>query len=123
MDLQTVLFSVLGVILTALGTWIAERIIAWINAKLDGDKNAKYLVDAVNIVTGAVKATYQTYVQSLKDKGLFDKDAQDKALKSARNIAVEQLTEGTKNYIIEHYGDLETWITNAIESVLYDLKK
>ncbi len=122
MEWQNILFSVLGVALTALVSWGAERLIAFINVKLANTKHAKYLTDAVDIIVGAVKSTYQTYVQTLKDKDVFTAEAQKEALSKAKNIALAQMTSDVKNYITKNFGDVEFWIYNTAESIIYDLK-
>lgn len=96
--------------------------IAFLNAKIKNTKAVGYLTAAVNIVSNAVKVTYQTYVQSLKDKDMFTAEAQKEALSQAVNQAQSQLTAEVKSYITENFGDITAWITSQIEAVLYDLK-
>lgn len=122
MNWQTILLSVISIVLTALVSWGAERLIALINTKLANSKFAKYLTSAVDVVTRSVKATYQTYVESLKDKNMFTPEAQKEALLKAEKMALAQLTEDSKKWIETNFGDVKTWITNTIESVIYDLK-
>lgn len=122
MNWQTILLSVISIVLTALVSWGAERLIALINTKLANSKFAKYLTSAVDVVTRSVKATYQTYVESLKDKNMFTPEAQKEALLKAGEMALAQLTEDSKKWIETNFGDVKTWITNTIESVIYDLK-
>ena len=122
MNWQTILLSVISIVLTALVSWGAERLIALINTKLANSKFAKYLTSAVDVFTRSVKATYQTYVESLKDKNMFTPEAQKEALLKAGEMALAQLTEDSKKWIETNFGDVKTWITNTIESVIYDLK-
>jgi len=122
MDWQSILFTVIKIVLTVVLSWASERLIVFINEKLKDTKYAKYLTDAVDIVTRAVKTTYQTYVEALKDKNAFTKEAQKEALSQAVAIVKTQLNDEAKAYIEGNFGDLEAWIVNCIESVLYDLK-
>lgn len=122
MDWQSILLTAVSIVLTAVVSWLTQRLITWINSKMSNSKNAKYLTDAVEIVARAVKVTYQTYVQALKDKNMFDKAAQLQALTQARNMVLSQLSRDTKNYIASNFGDIESWISNMIESTIYDLK-
>lgn len=122
MDWQSILFTVIKIVLTVVLSWASERLIVYINEKLKDTKYAKYLTDAVDIVTRAVKTTYQTYVEALKDKNAFTKEAQKEALSQAVAIVKTQLNDEAKAYIEGNFGDLEAWIVNCIESVLYDLK-
>lgn len=96
MNWQTILFSIISIALTALVGWGAERLIALINAKLANTKYAKYLTNAVKIITRAVKTTYQTYVSSLKDNHIFTAEAQKEALSKVGSVALSQMTEETK---------------------------
>lgn len=123
MDIQTILLSALSIVITALVTWGTERLIALINSKIKNTKYAKYLADSVDIVSRAVKTTYQTYVEALKDKNMFTSDAQVEALNKAKDIAISQLSTEMKTFIESNFGDMEKWLTSTIESVIYDLKK
>lgn len=122
MSWQSILFSVIGIILTAFVGWGSQRLIAFIDEKIKNIKFAKCLKNAVEIVARAVKTTYQTFVQTLKDKGEFDKESQIQALEQAKNIVLKQLSDDLKTFISENFGDVETWIQNTIESSIYDLK-
>ena len=122
MDWQSILLSIVSIVLTALVSWLTQRLITWINSKISNSKNAKYLTDAIEVVARAVKVTYQTYVQALKDKNMFDKTAQLQALTQARDMVLSQLSQDVKDYIESNFGDIESWINNMIESTIYDLK-
>lgn len=123
MEWQNILFSAIGIIITGLVSWSVERLVAFLNSKIKNAKALQYLTDAVGIVANAVKATYQTYVQALKDKDIFTADAQKTALSVAVNQAQNQMSNELKNYITNNFGDLTEWITSQIEVALYDLKK
>lgn len=122
MDWQSLLFSLLSVVLTALVGWLSERLISLINAKISNTKYAQYLKETLDIVTRAVKATYQTYVESLKNQNMFTEEAQKEALTRAKNMVLTQLSKDSQNFIESNFGNVETWIQESIEAVLYDLK-
>ncbi len=122
MNWQAILLSVISIVLTALVSWGAERLIALINSKLVNSKYAKYLTSVVDVITRAVKTTYQTYVETLKNKDMFTADAQKEALSKAGEMALAQLSEDSKEWIKTNFGDVKVWISNTIESVIYDLK-
>ena len=100
----------------------AERLIALINSMLANSKYAKYLTSIVDVITRAVKTTFQTYVETLKNKDMFTAEAQKEALSRAGEMALSQLTEDTKKWIATNFGNVKQWIANTIESVIYDLK-
>jgi subtilisin family serine protease len=123
MDWSEIIISVVSVILTSLATWGVSRLTAWLNTKIK-DKNAlAYVSGIVEVVTTAVKATYQTYVETIKGSELWDTEAQKKALNKALEIAKEQLSENAKTYILNNYGDLDKYLIEKIESIIYDLKQ
>ena len=122
MDWQSILLSVVSIVLTVLVSWLTQRLITWINSKISNSKNAKYLTDAVEVVVRAVKVTYQTYVEALQDENMFDKAAQLQALNQAKDMVLSQLSQDVKDYIASNFGDIESWINNMIESTIYDLK-
>lgn len=122
MDWQALLLTIAGMIITAVISFAGERLIAWLNTKITNGKALTALTGAVGIITNSVKATYQTYVEALKGKNLFDGDAQKNALKMAKDNAISQLSAETKAFIEQTYGDVEKWVEGTIESVIYDLK-
>lgn len=122
MNFQTILLSTLGTILTALATWGVERLIAWLNTKIKDQKALTYLNNAISVVTSVVKATYQTYVEALKNENMFTKEAQEQALNKAVEQAKATMSAEVKNFITENYGDLTEWIKLQIESAIYSLK-
>lgn len=122
MTFQQVLLSLLCTVLTALASWGVERLVAWLNTKIKDAKALKYLTEAIDVITSTVKATYQTYVQSLKDKNLFDGEAQKIALNKAIEQAKNSMSVEVQNYITANFGDLTEWIILQVESTLYDLK-
>lgn len=122
MDFQTILFSVLSLVLTALATWAVERLIDWLNSKIKDKQALGYLTDAVKVVQTVVKEVYQTYVENLKNTNAFTAEAQKTALNKAIEKAKIIMSTETREYIENNYGDFTVWITSQIESVLYDLK-
>lgn len=122
MDWQSLLLSLLSIVLTALVGWLSERLISLINAKISNTKYAQCLKDTLDIVTRAVKATYQTYVEALKNQDMFTEEAQKEALMRAKNTVLTQLSKESQSFIESNFGNVETWIQESIEAVLYDLK-
>ena len=120
--MNEILLNVLSVLLTAvilpLISIAGTQLIKFINSKIKNNELAKQLT----IVTNAVRVVFQTYVDTLKKNGSFDKEAQAEALNRAKNIALSQITEDTKSYIEENYGDFNNWLTIQIESTIDLLK-
>lgn len=123
MNFQEILFSTIGTILTGLLAWLISMITSWISTKIK-DKNAtKMITTILTIVTDAVQATYQTYVEALKGTDAWTKEAQEKALNMALTTIKKQLTQESAKFITENYGNIEEYLKTLIEAVLYKLKK
>ena len=124
--MNEILLNVLSVLLTAvilpLISIAGTQLIKFINSKIKNNELAKQLTTATTIVTNAVRVVFQTYVDTLKKNGSFDKEAQVEALTRAKNIALSQITEDTKSYIEENYGDFNNWLTIQIVATIDLLK-
>ena len=124
--MNEILLNILSVLLTAvilpLISIAGTQLIKFINSKIKNNELAKQLATATTIVTNAVRVVFQTYVDTLKKKGNFDKEAQAEALTRAKNIALSQITEDTKSNIEENYGDFNNWVTIQIEATIDLLK-
>ena len=73
-------------------------------------------------VVDCVIATNQTYVDSLKKSGSFDEAAQKEAFNRTMNAIMTILSDDAKEYITEATGDLNTYLTQLIESEVYKRK-
>ena len=70
----------------------------------------------------AVIAVNQTYVDSLKEQGQFNKEAQEIAFKRVFETVVTTLNEEAYNYLNETIGDLNNYITTLIEAAVKENK-
>ena len=87
-----------------------------INTRTDSEVAKKYTEMIADTVTKCVIATNQTYVNSLKDANAFDAAAQKTAFNKTMCAVMAILSEDAKDYIIEATGDLNTYLTQAIEA-------
>lgn len=122
MDWQSLVIQIVSVILATLGAWVLAKVKSLINTKIKNEKARALLDSATTVVSNVVKATYQTYVESIKGTDAWTKDAQEKALQNAVTAARSQLSEEVEKYISDNFGDVETWIKSLIETTLYNLK-
>ena len=60
----------------------------------------------------------QTFVDSLKESGNFDKEAQAKAFNMAKTAALEMISDNAKKYIEKYCGDLDEWLKIQIEAAV-----
>ena len=73
-------------------------------------------------IINAVIAVNQTYVDSLKEQGQFNKEAQEIAFKRVFETVVTTLNEEAYNYLNETIGDLNNYITTLIEAAVKENK-
>lgn len=92
-------------------------------AKTNSEKKKQYLEMLNNTVVECIKATNQTYVNSLKDKNMFDKKAQLEALNHTKNSVMAIIKGDAEDYLRAAVGDLETLIQEKIEANIEEAKK
>lgn len=122
MNFQEILFSTLSTVLTGLLAWLVSMATSWISTKIKDKNAAKMLETILTIVTDAVQATYQTYVEALKGTDAWTKEAQENALNMALTTIKKQLTQESAKFITDNYGNIEEYLKTLIESILYKLK-
>lgn len=121
--MKEVFIYIVSSIVLAILCWLFERLKSLISVKIQNAKAQQLLFDVEKIVEDAVKSTYQTYVESLKQAGEFDKNAQVTALTLAKEKIMTSLSEEAIAFIDKNYLDLDSWIDTSIHAALYDLKK
>ena len=120
MELITQIFEVciiplLGVLTTFLVRYINAKMKTLVDTISD-EKQKKYIEMLNNTITDCVIATTQTYVDTLKKQGKFDKEAQEQAFLMTFNAVSDLLTEESKKYLNEAIEDLDLYIKQKIES-------
>ena len=122
MELNELLTTIFQVVIIPLLTVLTGFAVKWINAKAEEIKSQtdnqyvdKYVTMLNETISSAVIAVNQTYVESLKKQGTFDKAAQEEAFRRAFEIVIVSLTEDANIYLEEIIGDLNTYITAKIE--------
>ena len=121
-EVLNIILSAVSILVTGLVSWGVGLLISWLNSKIKDQDLARHLTAVTQIVTDAVMNVFQSFVDTLKKNGNFDEVAQKEAKDRAMEIIMNQLTPELKNYIMNNYGDLQEWISNKIESVIYNLK-
>ena len=84
--------------------------------KIESDTGDKYASMVADTIADCVAATTQTYVQALKDRDLFDGEAQKHALEMTKNAVLDILNDDAKDYLVNVYGDLNAYLTTKIEA-------
>lgn len=92
------------------------------SAKADTEISAKYNSMLLDTVITCLKATNQTYVNSLKEEGAFTAEAQKEAFDKTKAAVLEILADDAKDFLGQAYGDLDTKINNLIEAQVAENK-
>lgn len=121
-EVLNIFYGALLTVITGLVGWATERLIVWLNGKIKDRKVAKMSSDIINIVSDAVKQIFQTFVETLKKNDKFDKEAQKEAKDKAMKVIMDQLTPELISYIQDNFGNVQEYLSNKIEAVLFDLK-
>ncbi|MEG1756756.1 MAG: hypothetical protein RR297_11595 [Clostridia bacterium] len=117
-------------VLTVVSAIVTKYVVPWLKtvtaektAKIKNDKIRTGLDEALDAVLTAVTFTNQTYVESLKNKNIFDAEAQKTAFTKSWCMAEALLTETAKNALVAIYGGVDGWLTAKIEQTTHDVKK
>ena len=124
--MNEIIINIISVVVTSivlpLISIAGAKLIQFINSKIKNNKAADLLTTATTIVINAVRSVFQTYVEALKKEGSFNKDAQIIALNKAKDIALTQMTDEVKDYLVTTYGSLDSWLDTNIEATINFLK-
>lgn len=82
----------------------------------DNELYKKYIDLLQDTIVRCVIATNQTYVENLKNKNAFDKEAQEEAFKMTYDAVMVILTDDAKDYLNNAVGDLQLYVTKLIEA-------
>lgn len=129
MEWNTLLQDLLYAVITAAVPVITMYIVKFLKTifskvKVETDQTiVKNTIDeALEIVLKVVASTSQTYVDSLKAEGKFDKEAQLVAFNNTKDTIKSLLSDEAKNLIATLYDDIDTWLTIQIESAVREQK-
>ena len=130
MDWMNLLYDIFDLCIIPLFGVLVAYVVKYINVKgneiaanVDSELASKYIVMLTTTIADCVVATNQTYVESLKKEGKFDKDAQAKAFQMTYDAVMDILTDDAKEYLANFYGDLTLYLTKRIEAEVVANKK
>lgn len=130
MDWTKILMQIFEICIIPLLGALCTFLIAFIHkkSKVLQEKTNNELLDRLiiqteEIVVTCIKATNQTYVESLKDKNAFNAEAQKVAFKKTYETILSMLSEDAKKMLTDNYGDITQYITTLIESKIGQSKK
>ena len=85
-------------------------------ANTENVKAKTYITEAAQAIAAAVAATNQTYVDSLKNAGKFDGNAQREAAQKALEACLAAISPAAQSFIEAAYGDIREYLTTRIEA-------
>jgi len=130
MEYSEIITSIFQVCIIPLLGVLTTFFVKWVNAKseeiqmnIDDATMKKYVDMLADTITDCVIATNQTYVESLKQQGKFDMNAQREAFSLTSAAVMEILSDEAKVYLTAAVGDLNAYITQKIEAEVNINKK
>jgi len=116
--LYEVIIGVIGLLLTAIGTIIATAI-----NKHVSNENLKITLNSLHdLIRNSVLQTYQTYVQELKDKDMFDVEAQKTALSACLHLIKTNMSNNVLEWLTANVRDVDDYLKGLIEAQIGALK-
>ena len=112
---QVCIIPLLGVLTAFFVKWVNAKS-AEIQNNIDDVTLRKYMEMLTQTISDCVIATNQTYVDSLKEQGKFDAEAQKTAFKLTSDAVLEILSAEAQVYLSTAVGDLNAYITKKIEA-------
>lgn len=112
---QVCIIPLLGLLTTYFIKWVNTKS-AEIQTNIDNEILQKYVNMLADTITECVIATNQTYVDSLKEQGKFDAEAQKIAFDQTLNAVLNILSEEAKEYLTAAFGDLNEYLITKIEA-------
>ena len=112
---QICILPLLGVLTTFFVKWVNMKS-AEIQTNVDDATLKKYMDMLTQTISDCVIATNQTYVESLKQQGKFDLEAQKEAFNLTKDAVLAILSEEAQTYLSTAVGDLNAYITKKIEA-------
>ena len=128
-ELLAVLFDICKTAAIPLAGYLATVLIDKMKKKIETEeKKAKleianqYLAQLNDTVISCVRATNQTYVEVMKAAGMFDKQAQEKAMDKTFAAVKATLSVDALEHLALVTTDLDTLIINKIEAAVNEIK-
>lgn len=123
MDWTNLLYDFLKICVIPMLGILTAYIVSYIKAQgakiamdIDNEMASKYITMLTNTIAECVVATNQTYVDSLKQQGKFDLEAQKQAFSLTQDAVLAILSDDAKEYLTAAYGDLNLYLTKKIEA-------
>lgn len=114
---EMILIPVLGLLTAYVITVVRNKVIL-LQEQTENELADKYLKMLGDTIEQCVTATNQTYVNSLKEQGKFDAEAQKIAFKMTADAVMTILSEEAVYYISCFVEDIEKYVEQGIEATV-----
>lgn len=124
--LYTIIITLVAVVGLPLVAHLIVSLSAFLRQKageIQNEQTKSLVMQAIGIVEQAVLYVMQTYVDSLKRAGSFDKEAQFNALAKAKEKARALINGDMVKAIEDGYGSFDTWLDTRIEQTVRENKQ
>lgn len=115
-ELQEIIFTALGTVLTGLIGYGFFLLRTFTLSKIRNEELKTIAEVSFEIVGTAVADVSENFVKELKKDGKFSKEDARTALELAKSKAKQQISKRAKELIEKHHGDFEKWLEQQIES-------
>ena len=113
-----IILSFVGLLFSALGVWVTYLINKYIK-----DQKIKDILNSLHqLVKDSVLEVYQTFVEELKDKYMFEKNAQKLALERCLDLIKTNMSRDVKEWLEANVGDITAYLKSLIEAQIGLLK-
>lgn len=113
--MEITLNEVLYTLITCALMIVVKFVVQLIRTKTSQIKNEE-LQGVIDGIGDIVIMVSQTFVDSLKESGNFDKEAQANAFDMAKTAALNGMSDSMKKYIDKYCGGLDEWLRIQIEA-------
>lgn len=110
--------GLIGLVITALGSIIAYLLDKYVK----NEQLKTTLASFHDLVKNSVLETYQRYVEELKDKDMFNVQAQKTALAACVDLIKSNMPERVKKWLTANVSDIDGYLINNIEAQIGALK-
>jgi hypothetical protein len=111
---QLVVYGLVGVLIP-LGFSLLKN-------KIKNDTAIKIIENIEKSILDVIETINEEFVDSLKEQGKFDEEAQRIAFEEAKARILDMLNDNAKEAIMMLYGDLEAWLESKITNGVTEVK-
>jgi len=119
LTLPTLLTAVIIPLIVAVGKAVSN----YFKERTKNETLQRYFDMANDAIVTAVAEVMQTFVETMKNEGTWNKEAAEKALELAKMKAIEIMGVAALQALPEVVGDVEAWLVSKIEAATLQTKQ